>query len=160
MKRIILIMLAATLIPVAAIAGKGGGGGGKNLAVEVRSAAVKSQPSYMSSTVATLSYGQGVSVVSEQNNWIKIATPAGWLPRCSVTKSSANVKSEAKISQAGANHDETALAGKGFNPSVEKQYMKDNSSLEAAYGFVDKVEKFTISDGALRQFVAAGQLKD
>ena len=52
---------------------------------------------------------------------------------------------------------DVVLAGKGFNPAVEKEYAAGRSDLN--FGAVDKMERRTVSDGELATFVKAGKLK-
>jgi len=75
-----------------------------------------------------------------------------------VTKHKVDVNAEAKFSGRGATHDETALAGKGFNPQVEAEYKRENPNLAAAYSKVDWVEAQTIPLPQLNAFAAAGKL--
>lgn len=126
--------------------------------IQVRQLQVKSAPNYLSSTVSTLGYGAEVEVVSEEGNWYRIAAPAGYIPKNAVGRSAGSVDSSQKYAAKGVTHDETALAGKGFNPQVEGQYKQSSQSLAAAYRQVDRVEAIRISDGALRSFITQGKL--
>lgn len=52
--------------------------------------------------------------------------------------------------------DDVALAGKGFNPQVEKEYQTKNPTLN--FAAVDTMEKITVPDAQLAAFAKAGQL--
>jgi|GEM_PF-506904 len=126
--------------------------------IQVRQIQVKSQPNYLSSTVGKLSYGAEVNVVSEEGNWYRISTPAGYIPQNAVGRSAGSVESSQRYAAKGVSHDETALAGKGFNPQVESQYKRSSASLAAAYRQVDRVESVKVSDAALKNFITQGKL--
>ena len=130
----------------------------KQLSVQLREVQVKASPSYLSATVGTLSYGAGIEVQSEEGNWYRIAQPSGYIPKNATGKAKASVDASKNYAAKGVSHDETALAGKGFNPQVESQYKKDNAGLAAAYAQVDKVEAMTVPLPELNQFITAGQL--
>ena len=130
----------------------------KKLSVQVREVQVKSSPNYLSATVGTLSYGASVDVVNEEGSWLQISQPKGYIPKNATGTAKANVDASKNYAAKGVSHDETALAGKGFNPQVESQYKKNNASLAAAYAQVDKVEAMTVPLPELNQFILAGQL--
>lgn len=164
MKKIVVFLMVLSLfVSLEAIAGKGSGEKkGKTsdtMSVEVREAVVKSAPNYMSSPVGKLTYGAEVTIKGEEENWYQIESPAGWLPKSSLTKHKVAVNPDQKMAGKNVSHDEVALAGKGFNPQVEAQYKKDNGDLAAAYVSVDHVEDLGATDGELKQFQAAGKLK-
>lgn len=130
-----------------------------SMTVQVREVDVKSQPNYMSSSVGKLGFGSKVETSSEEGSWVRISEPSGWIPKTSITKRSVDVNTDQKFSGRSASHDETALAGKGFNPQVEAQYKKDNPSMVSAYSKVDWLETQTIPLPVLQLFAASGKLK-
>ena len=58
---------------------------------------------------------------------------------------------------AGASGSEVALAGKGFNPEVEKSYGKAHPEMN--YALVDEVERYSVDPNSLRSFIQRGGLK-
>jgi hypothetical protein len=48
------------------------------------------------------------------------------------------------------------LAGKGFNPAVEKEFKSRNPKL--SFEWVDRMEKFVVSDDEVRNFIKEGAL--
>lgn len=154
-----LSLLASSADAVKPRGGSGGGSSGTK-AVQVRQIEVKATPNYLTSTtVGRLNYGDRVEVVAEEGNWYRIAKPAGYIPTNAVGRSAKSVDASQGYAGGGVTHDETALAGKGFNPQVESQYKKSSASLAAAYVKVDRVERMTVSDATLKSFMAQGQLK-
>lgn len=150
MRKILFGVLALIFIASAAWAAM--------VTVQLREVDVKSQPNYLSASVGKLSYGARVETSEESGNWFRISTPAGWIPKSSVTKRSVDMNAEQKFSGKGASRDEVALAGKGFNPQVEAEYKKQNPNMAAAYSKVDWVANQTVSLSELNAFAAAGKL--
>ena len=142
-----------------AIAFLAGSAWATSMNVQVREVDVKSQPNYLSTSVGKLTYGSKVQTSGEQGNWLKISEPSGWIPTSSVTKHSVKMDADKKFAGKNVSHDETALAGKGFNPQVETEYKKQNPNLNAAFEKVDWMEKITIPLPELNAFAAAGKLE-
>ena len=153
-----LSLLASSADAVKPRGGKSKGSPGTK-AVQVRQIEVKATPNYLSSTTGRLNYGAKVKVVAEEGNWYRIESPAGYIPKSAVGRSAKSVDASKGYAAKGVSHDETALAGKGFNPQVESEYKKSSASLAAAYSQVDKVERMTVSDSALKSFMAQGKLR-
>ncbi len=151
MRKVSLGVLAVVLIAGAAWAG--------TMSVQVREVDVKSSPNYMSSSVGKLGFGSKVETSSEEGGWVRISQPAGWIPKTSITKRSVDMNTDQKFSGRGASHDETALAGKGFNPQVEAEYKRENPSMVLAYSKVDWLESQTVPLPALQAFASSGKLK-
>lgn len=150
MKRVIVGIVVAVFVATAAWAGQ-------QMSVQVRTAPVKADPSFTARSVDTLKYGTRVNVMAEQNNWAHVSSPNGWMHLSALTKRNIG-KVDKKYTGSNAAYDEVALAGKGFNPTVEDQYKRSNRSLAKAYGEVDRVEAFTVGDSTLRLFAQQGQL--
>lgn len=146
------------LLGVLAIAFIAGSAWAASMNVQLREVDVKSSPNYLSASVGKLNYGAKVDTSEEQDNWVRISQPSGWVPKTSVTKHSVDMNADAKFSGRGASHDETALAGKGFNPDVEAEYKRQNPGLVAAYSKVDWLESQKIPLPTLNAFAAAGKL--
>jgi len=127
--------------------------------VQVREVDVKSQPNYLSSSVGKLSYGSKVETGEEQGSWAKISEPSGWISKSAITKHSVKIDADKKYAGKNVSHDETALAGKGFNPQVEAEYKKQNPNLAVAFEKVDWMEKIIIPVPELNAFAAAGKLE-
>lgn len=164
MRRLFVIALAA-IVAFAFLASDVGAGrrsgkksSPKAQSIQVKKIEIKSSPNYMSSSIGTLTYGAKVEIAATEGNWYRIVTPPGYIPKTAVGRSAKTVDASKGYAASGVSHDETALAGKGFNPQVEGQYKKSSASLAAAYSQVDRVERMTVSDSALRSFVSNGKL--
>jgi hypothetical protein len=150
MKRILVGILVVGLVATAAWAGQ-------KMSVQVRTVPIKASPSFTARNVDTLKYGTRVDVMSEQSNWAYITSPNGWVHLSALTKRDIGTVNK-KYTGSNASYDEVALAGKGFNPTVENQYIQSNRSLAQAYNEVDRVETYTVGDSDLRLFAQQGQL--
>lgn len=146
------------LLGVLAIAFIAGSAWAASMNVQVREVDVKSSPNYLSSSIGKLNYGAKVETSGEEGSWVKISSPSGWIPRTAITKHKVDVNADAKFSGRGASHDETALAGKGFNPQVEAEYKRQNPNMAAAYSKVNWLEAQTVPLPQLNAFAAAGKL--
>jgi hypothetical protein len=153
-------VVAFALLASDAAAGRRSGrkGGPKTQTVQVKEIEIKSSPDYMSKPIGKLTYGAKVEISGTEGNWYRITTPPGYIPKNVVGRSAKSIDASKGYAASGVTHDETALAGKGFNPQVEGQYKKSSASLAAAYSQVDRVERMTVSDSALRSFIAKGKL--
>lgn len=162
MRKVLLLIALATLslalAGAEAGAAKNEGSKQKSLKIQVREIQVKSAPSYLASSVGTLGFGAPVSVESDDGNWYRISSPAGFIPKNATGKGGGSVESGERYAAKGVTHDETALAGKGFNPAVEGQYKSSSTSLAQAYGQVDRVEAIRTSEGELSSFITQGKL--
>ena len=143
--------IAAALLAVAAL-------GAGQIAVQVRSAKLRSKPEFLGPVVATLAYGDKVEQTAEQAGWIKVRTAAGkegWLHETSVA-GARKVAAGEKKARTHASQSEVALAGKGFNEQVEAQYASEHKDLN--FSLVDRMEKTQASEAELREFAMAGGL--
>lgn len=157
LKKIILLIAIAALIPSLAMAGKTKKNTGA-MNVQVRDVIVRKAPNYTATSAGRLSYGDQVNVSGEEGNWYRIDSPSGWLPKSALTKGKVKVNPDQKFSGTAAKHDEVALAGKGFNPQIEAAYKKSNKDLAAAFAVVDRIETFGATDGELKSFRMTGKL--
>ncbi|HEY8096546.1 MAG TPA: hypothetical protein VIE65_10715, partial [Methylobacter sp.] len=57
----------------------------------------------------------------------------------------------------GASGKEIALAGKGFNADVENAYKAEHRQM--SFAWVDNMEKFTVSNADIEQFIKQGGLR-
>lgn len=128
--------------------------------VQIKSAALKSTPSFLASTIVTLRYGDSVSTLSENGDWIEVKTTSkkGWLHTSALTAKEILLTTSAKSAPKNVSSNEVMMAGKGFNAQVEKQYRHENPSLR--FDLVDKMEKYVVSTENQRRFAKTGQLAE
>ena len=128
------------------------------MSVQVNKADIRETPSYLGKIVTSLAYGDKVTVQSQDGAWLQVTSSgqSGWLHNSALTKKNIVMKSGAG-DQTSASSGEMALAGKGFNSDVEKQF-KDNHK-DINFAPIDKMEKIKISISDLQEFAKEGKLQ-
>lgn len=148
-RALIVLLIVVMIIPFPAIAD-----GNQTMSVQVKDAQVRSTPSFMGRLVTTLSYGAKVQVQTEKGDWAKIGP--GWIHASALTPKEIVLKAGAADVDRYASGEEVALAGKGFNKQVEGAHKAANPKLD--YGWVDRMEGFTVSGDEMRRFIREGDL--
>ena len=93
----------------------------KGLSVQVREAIVQQEPTFLSSVVGRLEYGDRVSKDKDKGAWIRIADESGvegWVHSSALTAKLVVLESSGGDVELEASDDELALAGNGFNAQV------------------------------------------
>lgn len=124
---------------------------GDTVAVSVREAEVRSAAGFLSPVQSLLEYGTSANVLSVRGDWIQIeaGSTRGWLHSVSVLPpQEMNLSGEA-IGQ-GASTREIALAGRGFNEQVEREYQEQQ---DLDFGPVDDMETLVLPLGELGAFL-------
>lgn len=128
--------------------------------VQIRNSMVRSSPEYFAAAVAPVKYGDPLTMISVESNWVKVKTAAGqtgYLPNSAVSAKvvALSVKDATKSK---ADPSDIVLAGKGFSKEVEGKYRQGADA--GRYDLVDKVEKASVvGKSEVAQFVKAGGLK-
>jgi len=125
--------------------------------VVVRATSIRKDRQFYAPALGQASYGDRLAVLGKEGDWVHVRAGSltGWVHASAVTEKT--VKAEARAPSAAAQSDEdVALAGKGFNPQVEKEYRKQNP--EANYAAVDRMEKLTVSEKDVAAFLREGHL--
>lgn len=157
MRKWLLIAALAVSLPAAIVAAS------DLMSVKLREAAVRAGPKHFKPVVATLKYGDQVEVLSNKDGWLEVRLPdgrRGFLHESATTdKPLPKLPAGAEGTQAsGVSREEVALAGKGFNPQVERQYRTDHRELEAGFAKVDAMERRWVSAAELDMFLTEGKL--
>ena len=127
--------------------------------VQVRESHLRNNPSFLGKIVATVHYGDRLSVVEEKSPWVKasINGKQGWLHDSALTTKIIELNPNAKSVSRAADSDEIALAGKGFNKQVEDKFRQTNT--HANFAMVDKMEtEMSISQKEIEAFLKQGNL--
>jgi len=127
--------------------------------VQVRESHLRNSPSFLGKIVATVQYGDRLTILEDRDSWLKVSghgTP-GWLHSSAMTTKEIILKPNAGDVARGADSDEIALAGKGFNQQVEQKYRKKHS--RANFAWIDRMEKIVISQNEMQSFIKQGDLK-
>ena len=152
MRKLILgsVLGACTLVNVALA---------ERMNVQVQDGQVRATPSFLGAVVVKLPYGASVEAQPAQNGWMQVQTSAGqqgWMSAASLTTKKI-VMTAGAGGASGASSDELALAGKGFNSDVEKEFKKQNPNIN--FAAVDRMAKIKIAPQEMQQFLAAGSIK-
>jgi len=157
MRRLLIIGMVAAI----AVAGAAHAAREKRMSVQIREAQLRSAPGFLSKVLATVPYTEQVSILEEKAEWLRVQTAAGgvegWMHSNSLTSKRLTLSGGGADAQLAVSSEEQALAGKGFNSDVEKQFKERNKS--ADFSGVDAMEKLTIPAEAITQFLTDGNVK-
>jgi uncharacterized protein YgiM (DUF1202 family) len=130
------------------------------MSIQVRETQLRATPDYLGKIIGKASYGDQVTIEDKKGGWKKVRLKkdglTGWL------NSSALSEKEIKMAAGGRGVKETAssselqLAGKGFNPEVEKEFKSRNK--EISFLWVDRMEQIRISETEKQKFARDGEL--
>jgi uncharacterized protein YgiM (DUF1202 family) len=157
MKRTVSLGLAAMLV-LSAVAASAATPA--SMSVQVKNGQLRSTASFLGGVVGSLGYGDRVSVVEQQGDWMKVTSPAGktgWVHSSALTKKVIQMKAGSQNAQTSASGDELALAGKGFNSDVEADFKAKNKSVD--FTWVDRMEKYKVSPEEMQAFLKEGGVK-
>lgn len=125
--------------------------------VVVREAALKRNPQFYASTVATVRLGERLSSSGAQGAWLQVsgAGGSGWIHKSAVTQRRTRVSaSDSEVTQTSA--EEITLAGKGFNQQVEGSYKRKRPG--SNFAAVNALERSAVPEEDVLRFVAEGGL--
>lgn len=132
----------------------------KSMSVQVRQGQVRKTPSFLGVIVERLSYGDKVIILEENENWLTVQTQdtgtRGFMHISALTTKEVILNPGTTPVKKTASSDEFALAGKGFNESVEGQFRANNPHLN--FAGIDRMEKYGVSEDQMKQFLFKGKL--
>ena len=153
MKRLtVLLVVLCLAVPVFSAAKA------KTLYVAIDPAPLKAKPAASSKKVGSIEYASAVLVLQEEKSWVYVQlvddrSVEGWLPASALTSK----KIKDKVDATSANADEIALAGKGFNKTIEAVYAEQ---FEMNFSVVDYIESLGADQDEAIAFAQEGQLND
>ena len=127
------------------------------MSVQVQSGQVRATPSFLGAVVVTVPYGAAVDVLQQQGEWLQVRTAqdqAGWMHQSALSTKRIVMNAGGATAQAGASSDELALAGKGFNSDVEKEFKAKNKNI--SFATVDRMVKIKVTPHEMQAFLRAG----
>lgn len=128
--------------------------------VQVQNGQIRATPTFLGKVVVAVAYGASVEVLQSKGDWMQVKSAqgqVGWMHKSALTTKRVSMSSGSSTAKAGASSDELALAGKGFNADVEREFKAKNKSLN--FAAVDRMEKITIPPTEMQAFLAAGAVK-
>ena len=153
MKKLIVLLIAFCLAVSSFAASKT-----KTQYVAIDPAPLKAKPAASSKKVGTIEYASAVLVLQEEKSWVYVQlaedkSVSGWLPASALTSK----KIKDKVDATSANANEIALAGKGFNSTIEAVYAEQ---YELNFDIVNYIESLGAEQEEAIAFAQAGQLND
>ena len=133
----------------------------ENLFVKVQSARLRKEPKFYAATIVFLKAGESVTKISSQTGWYFVKTTGGikgWLHSSAVQSKKVDLVTMDKSLKAKASADEVALASKGFNEQVEKEYKERNKDI--SFAWVDRMLTIKVSPEQLMRFLKEGKLAE
>lgn len=137
--------------------------GPSQMSVIVKQTQVRATPSFLGKVLDVLAYGDKVTLLDQPagapKSWMKISVPGkdlqGWISASALTEKEVKLQAGSENVQQSASSGEVALAGKGFNEEVEKQYKADG---KLDYDWVDRMETYNPTDSQVAAFLQQGGL--
>ena len=132
----------------------------QRMSVQIQDGKLRADPSFLGKIIGAVAYGESVTVIRQQDPWLFVSTQTGqltgWIHSSALTEKEIVLRAGDANVQKTASQREIALAGKGFNPEVEKEYKKRNPNLD--FEEIDRMERIIVSDEEIRQFMKDGNL--
>lgn len=131
----------------------------EELNVQVRTGKLRARPSFLGKIIATVSYGDMVTVLREQGEWVLARRPGGkqgWIHISALTDDEIELSAGNRNVETVASSDELALAGKGFNSDVEAEFKTRNKDID--FTWVDWMEKIIVSPEQMEGFLKVGKV--
>jgi hypothetical protein len=132
----------------------------QRMSVQVQDGKLRADPSFLGKVVGSVAYGDSVTIIKQQDPWFYISVRGGqltgWIHQSALSEKEIVLRSGSADVAKTASQKEVALAGKGFNADVEKEFKSRNPKLN--FEWVDRMEKFIVSDDEIRKFIKEGTL--
>jgi hypothetical protein len=132
----------------------------KFLSVQVKKTDIRSSPSFLGKILTGVSYGDQVEVRKEEGAWNMVSLTGtdikGWIHTSALTSKRIVLRPGTSDVKQVATSDEVALAGKGFNKEVEREFRDRNPQIDLS--MIDRMEKIVISQDQIKRFLTEGEL--
>ena len=132
----------------------------QKMSVQIQDGKLRADPSFLGKVVGSVVYGDQVTVVKQQPPWLYVSAKggqsSGWIHESALSEKEIVLRAGSADVSKTASQREVALAGKGFNADVEKEFKSRNPKL--SFEWVDRMEKFIVSDDEVRKFIKDGVL--
>ncbi|MGD0726213.1 MAG: SH3 domain-containing protein [Spirochaetia bacterium] len=133
----------------------------KQMSVTVKETPVRATASFLGKILGTLKYADRVTVLEQpaSASWMKVRGPdgklQGWVSLSALQEKTIVLRSGSENVAQGASTGEVALAGKGFNESVENEYKAEG---KLDYTWVDRMGQIVVTPDQLAAFINQGGL--
>lgn len=130
------------------------------MSIQVRETQLRATPDYFGKIIGKASYGDQVTIEGKKDGWKKVrlkkSGKSGWVNISALSEKEIKMAAGDKGVKETASASELQLAGKGFNPEVEKEFKARNK--EISFRWVDKMEQIKISEAEKKKFAQEGGL--
>jgi SH3-like domain-containing protein len=113
------------------------------VSVHVKQTLLRTNPSFVSPSLSTLTYAEQVESQKSENGWKYVTSlksgTLGWVHESALSSKTIVLQNTSKLSNTSVSQSEVLMAGKGFNKEVEKEYKKQHTTLN--FTLVDQIEK-------------------
>lgn len=129
----------------------------ETITVITKENAIRESPKFLSPVKTFVKYGDVLSVVSKEKDWYKVKFRhiLGYIHNTAVEERVVSTHPR-YYSTTPASEGEITLAGKGFNPEVERAYKGKYPQMR--YDLVEKIEKYDVADKDIIYFIKSGGL--
>ena len=101
--------------------------------VQVQSGQIRMTPTFLGKVLGTVSYGAPVEILQTKGDWKQVKSAqgqVGWMHKSALTTKRVSMTAGNATAKSAASSDELALAGKGFNSDVEREFKAMSSRLQ------------------------------
>jgi len=126
--------------------------------VQVKNAALKAQSKVLSHVITTLSYGDKVTIISEEDQWklAKLGEKQGYLHASALRTREIQLSANQNAPDYTEQSSDVDLSSKGMK-KLESQFSESNRG--ARFDRVNEMEKRDTSASELNAFAKSGKLK-
>lgn len=131
----------------------------QSVTVITKTNVIRETPRFFGSVKAYVKYGDILDTISTEGDWFRVRFKniTGFIHRTAIERRTVTI-SGTNNQRAGVAEGEITLAGKGFNPQVERAYR--NKYPQMRYDLVDRIERYNSSESDLISFIRGGGLTE
>jgi len=147
-----VILLALCLISSVAAAA--------TVKVITQEAMIRADKRFFAPALVRAPFGAALEELGREGDWFRVNYQGkeGWIHKSAIQEQKFQLSSLAGGQAEEASRDEVALAGKGFNPEVEKAFRDKNPKMR--YDLVNQVQAYRVEEQKLQAFIRAGNLRE
>jgi hypothetical protein len=128
--------------------------------VITQEAMIRKDKRFFAPALVRAPFGAALQESGREGDWFRVSYQGkeGWIHKSAVQEQKFQLSSLAGGQADEASQDEVALAGKGFNPEVEKAFRDKNPKMR--YDLVNQVQAYRVEEQRLQAFIRAGNLRE
>ena len=128
--------------------------------VITQEAMIRTDKRFFSPALVRAPFGAALQELGREGDWFRVNYQGkeGWIHKSAVQEQKFQLSSLAGGQAEEASRDEVALAGKGFNPEVEKAFRDKNPKMR--YDLVNQVQAYRVEEQKLQAFIRTGNLRE